>query len=547
MGDPTNLRNFVTWATGNYPAEKTALIIFGHGGGLSGICYDYSSEHSQLTLDEVQQAMSGFHVDLLATEPCGMGMLEIAYEWSNFTDYYLADQMPMKIEALDFESVIFELCENPIMPAWELGELFCIAYSDSNPYLATEMYALINCSRLPRLMSKLDSLSTNLSSFSTEYLEHLSVIREDMYYDNYHRRLDIQSMIDVIRDGFPFNTSLLIALDELEYAYEDTVIYSIHGKYATDASGLGIFFPRDKERILGWGEYLGLETDTILEGMDFMDNSLWDEFLLAYLEVADNLTYIPWVYQEISLDAPYQVDCVRGTLNVYGCYVAQPGIYNFTLSSIINDLGFSVENADFSAAVTSDFVWSSLVNPEQGSIEHVSYWLNPGQIWILVDSETETSNGTLYVTKSDPKPLQLNQKISGQFPYALGYCPPPTIYNYYEIDLTPGTYELKIDIDWPVGLEVFIIDKPYSYILTEFFHIPGKDFEYNLTVLTQNTFVIGFGSYTGTGEFTFELIMDITSSTDLKFSFVFIVLPIASAIVIVLSKRKKLKIRNIRN
>ncbi|NHK30939.1 MAG: hypothetical protein FK730_06270 [Asgard group archaeon] len=247
------------------------------------------------------------------------------------------------------------------------------------------------------------------------------------------------------------------------------------------------------------------------------------------------------------MNTPYQVDCVRGTVNVYGYLVTQPGIYNFTVSSIINDLGFSVENADFSYAVISDFVWSSTVNPEQGTTEHVSYWLNTGQIWVLIDSDTVTSSGTLYVTKSDPKPLQLNQKITGQFPYALGYCPPPTIYNYYEINLTPGTYELKIDIDWPVGLEVFIIDKPYFILLSEFFHIPGKDFEYNLTVLTENTFVIGFGSYTGTGDFTFELIKDITSTIGLQFTFVFIVLPIASAITIVLTKCKKVKIRNIKN
>ena len=209
MGDPINLRNFVTWGIDNYPADKIALILFGHGTALSGMCYDYSSDYSQLTLDEVQQAMSGIHVDLLATESCNMGVLEIAYEWSSFTDYYLADQRSIKIEALDYNAIMIELYSNPLMEPWELGEVFCQTFLESNPNPASEMYALINCSCLPRLVSKLNSLSTNLSAFSTKYLKHLSVIRENMYYDNYHRIPDIQSMINEIRLGFPNNDSLL--------------------------------------------------------------------------------------------------------------------------------------------------------------------------------------------------------------------------------------------------------------------------------------------------------------------------------------------------
>ena len=39
-GDPNVLSDFVSWAEANYPADHTALIIWGHGSGLS-VAWDY--------------------------------------------------------------------------------------------------------------------------------------------------------------------------------------------------------------------------------------------------------------------------------------------------------------------------------------------------------------------------------------------------------------------------------------------------------------------------------------------------------------------------
>ena len=68
MGDGTTLRDFVMWSQGLFLAEKQALIILDHGEGLTGISWDFTSDHDYITLDELQEAMSGLHVDLLVTE-----------------------------------------------------------------------------------------------------------------------------------------------------------------------------------------------------------------------------------------------------------------------------------------------------------------------------------------------------------------------------------------------------------------------------------------------------------------------------------------------
>jgi hypothetical protein len=446
--------------------------------------------------------------------------------------------MPMRIEALDYNGMIEALCTDPTMEPWELGEVICQTYYDHNPTPATEMYALINCSCLPALVTKLNAVGTILNSYSTSNLEYLSEIRENMYYDNYHRRLDIQSMIDEIRFGFPGHTSLLTALDELETEYHKTVMYSIHGKYAQDASGLGIFFPRDLSKVLNWAEYIGLETGTDLDGLDFLADSTWDEFLITYLDVADNITYTTYVYQDIVVNGIYDVEAERDILNVYGLYIYEAGIYNITLSSIVNDLDVSCDNGnpDEEIVIVSDFVWSSYVNPEESIDEHISYWFDVGFVLIFVGCDTETANGTLHIQKSNPKPIQLGQVATGQFPYALGYIPPATVYNFYSVDLAEGNYEIEIDIEWPVGLEVLIIDEQNEFILTQFQGIPGLDFNYNLSITESQTITIGFLPHTGTGNFTFTI--KNLNSTGL-FIIPIIIIPASFVFILIIIKKYK--------
>ena len=40
MGEKSTFESFLTWGLESYPAEKTGLIIWNHGGALSGACYD---------------------------------------------------------------------------------------------------------------------------------------------------------------------------------------------------------------------------------------------------------------------------------------------------------------------------------------------------------------------------------------------------------------------------------------------------------------------------------------------------------------------------
>ncbi len=92
-GDPQTLIDFINWAKGNYPAEKTALTIFDHGNALAGVAFDATSSGDHLTPPELKQALSlTGKVDVLHMFTCLMANLEAQYQLRGLTDYYIGSQ-----------------------------------------------------------------------------------------------------------------------------------------------------------------------------------------------------------------------------------------------------------------------------------------------------------------------------------------------------------------------------------------------------------------------------------------------------------------------
>ena len=80
MGDPNTLQDFIEYGLNNYPADKTALVLWNHGGGLQGVCFGETSKNNLsndgLEATEVVQAVSG------ALNNCGMNGQKL--EWIGY-------------------------------------------------------------------------------------------------------------------------------------------------------------------------------------------------------------------------------------------------------------------------------------------------------------------------------------------------------------------------------------------------------------------------------------------------------------------------------
>jgi hypothetical protein len=100
-GDPATLTDFLNAALSRYPAERTMLVIVGHGSTVSGVAGDQTQPAGQpddaLRPDELEQALQAAGIgtsrkklDAIVFYACLMGSFEIAAIMSPFAEYMVA-------------------------------------------------------------------------------------------------------------------------------------------------------------------------------------------------------------------------------------------------------------------------------------------------------------------------------------------------------------------------------------------------------------------------------------------------------------------------
>lgn len=102
MGQSSTFADFVTWGLTEYPAEKTGVILWNHGGAMRGVCYDEKSNDDSLLNSEVKSAMStafsnvgrstSNKLEWIGYDACLMQAQDIAEFNSQYFNYMIASQ-----------------------------------------------------------------------------------------------------------------------------------------------------------------------------------------------------------------------------------------------------------------------------------------------------------------------------------------------------------------------------------------------------------------------------------------------------------------------
>jgi hypothetical protein len=215
-GDPSTLRDFVRWATGRYPADRYALVLWSHGGGWApadidalarsqgvtgfslreaneraatplgrvlfrstwmrllsrstpaerAICSDDGSGHSLDTVElgHVLAAIArdlGRPIDVLGLDACLMSSLEVAFEVRPFVDVMVASEEVEPSDGWPYARVLRALVAKPDLTARDLGARIVAEYVGDyreRGYEGDVTLAALDLKRLGELVSRLDDL-----------------------------------------------------------------------------------------------------------------------------------------------------------------------------------------------------------------------------------------------------------------------------------------------------------------------------------------------------------------------------------------------------
>lgn len=277
-GAPQTLADFITWAKTNQPAERYALIVAGHGTGISGVALDQSTGipfagEDYLILRELRDAVSS-KVNVVYMRACLMGMIEPAYELRDRTDFYVASQTymvtagvtPVPVEL----GIEIPAISNSTTPA-DLAKAYFDAYRQQYLSWNPGAISVLDMSKFTLLVSKVNALAQALTTnMVTEKgillsMEDAGVLqRFDMNGD--HRQNAADEYVDLYDFAVQLrlatsNNSVAAAAGDVESAVQQIVgdtVYSASGSWNpgeprndhSQAHGISIFWPSQRRSFL---------------------------------------------------------------------------------------------------------------------------------------------------------------------------------------------------------------------------------------------------------------------------------------------------------
>ena len=192
MGDPQTLTKFCNWALESYPANHTFLVLWGNGNRYRynghdwffRTCVDVNNGVDTLNIfDEIRQSLDQItsegenKIDIIGFDACLMGLLEVAYEIKDCTDYMIASQDTEYIYDVDtsygweYLNPMNKLLNNPSYYANNPGELcseFVGSYPADTSFDELSTLSAIKLDEVDNLASKINNLGEHLYEQSIE-------------------------------------------------------------------------------------------------------------------------------------------------------------------------------------------------------------------------------------------------------------------------------------------------------------------------------------------------------------------------------------------
>ena len=269
MGAPGTLSDFIQWGVSTYPADHYATILWDHGGGTSGVCWDDTS-NDNLTVAEVGQALlgAGVQMDIVGFDACLMGMMEQAYEIRDYADIMVASEQTEPWDGWPYDTFLADLVGNPTQPAGTLASSIVTRYGQS--YGGAETLSAVDVPAAQSLAGDLDAFAGTVIAEDTDWAA-ISAARTGASYFTDTDYRDLGTFIDGV-GNYASNPNIIAAAQTVQTTYASAVI-SNHSGPAEGATGLSIYLPAQGGT---------LSSSYSAANFDLLADTQWDEFLQAF-------------------------------------------------------------------------------------------------------------------------------------------------------------------------------------------------------------------------------------------------------------------------
>lgn len=257
MGDAATLTDFLRYCKQNYPAEKTAVLFWNHGGGsVSGAAFDERYGYDSLTLDEMQTAFGRVWeadennppLELVGFDTCLMATVDVAGTFAGTARYLVASEEVEPANGWDYTGWLGALAADPAMDGAALGKVICDAYYAGCQAVGTHSNATLSLTDLTRtgpLLEAYEAFGAEALAAACEdpgfFSRFARIAAQSENYGGNTREQGYTNMVDLGHMARQC-TGLLQTAGDVLNALEDCVLYRVSGPYRAESTGLSCYY-----------------------------------------------------------------------------------------------------------------------------------------------------------------------------------------------------------------------------------------------------------------------------------------------------------------
>ncbi len=249
MGDPGTLSNFLSYGVKAFPAKKYGVILWNHGGGMSGVAFDELYEGDALSLTDLNEGFSQANANLefIGFDACLMATLEAALELSPYAGYMIASEEVEPGSGWDYAAMLNSIVAEPSQSGAELGKVICDTYMEKcGEYADSCTLSVTDLTKVEPLARAFDDMADEMT-LSAEDVDTFRTLKQGIAKaESYGGNTDEEGYFNLVDIGdMVLNSQSVLPKtgDSVLNALFEAVVYNVNGSARANANGLAAFYP----------------------------------------------------------------------------------------------------------------------------------------------------------------------------------------------------------------------------------------------------------------------------------------------------------------
>lgn len=251
MGKQETLQSFVNWGLETYPAEKTGLVLWNHGGAFEGCCYDENYYDDALEGQEIKAAMDNVFetqnlnekLEFIGYDCCLMQLQDLAEFNSQYFNYMVGSEETEAGDGWDYDNWLDNLYAGDDTET-VLAEI-CDTFLADNGWSSDQTLAVLDLNKMGNYFNKFEAMSAAIKDkVNSNKSTFKNVINSCKKYESFSRfgLFDGKDFLNKLASNSTFS-SFATQINDAKTALSDMIIHNAKGTAAGNSNGLAFFAP----------------------------------------------------------------------------------------------------------------------------------------------------------------------------------------------------------------------------------------------------------------------------------------------------------------